>query len=86
MDLEGFAHACADFDRITPLDPRKASMLIKVREFLFFVCFLIFVFNKRCYVVYALSRGYFHVTQCLLLFQVKKFIQDAVGEEEPDLA
>jgi alpha-soluble NSF attachment protein len=31
-DAEGFAQACADFDRITPLDPWKTSMLLKAKK------------------------------------------------------
>jgi len=31
-DVEGFATACVDFDRITKLDPWKTSMLVKVRR------------------------------------------------------
>jgi len=31
-DVEGFATACVEFDRITTLDPWKTSMLVKVRR------------------------------------------------------
>ncbi len=32
MNIELFGTACADFDRITPLDPWKTSMLIKAKK------------------------------------------------------
>jgi alpha-soluble NSF attachment protein len=31
-DADAFAQACADYDRITPLDPWKTSMLVKVKR------------------------------------------------------
>jgi len=31
---EDFAQACADFDRITPLDPWKTSVLVKIKRHL----------------------------------------------------
>lgn len=31
-DAEGFAQACADFDRISPLDPWKTTMLLKAKK------------------------------------------------------
>jgi hypothetical protein len=33
-NLEDFAQACADFDRITPLDPWKTSLLLKTKQFI----------------------------------------------------
>jgi alpha-soluble NSF attachment protein len=33
-DAEAFATACADFDRITPLDPWKMSLLLKSKGFI----------------------------------------------------
>ncbi|RYD70704.1 MAG: hypothetical protein EOP84_26230 [Verrucomicrobiaceae bacterium] len=32
MDSEAFAEACADFDRISPLDPLKTSLLLKAKH------------------------------------------------------
>lgn len=32
MDGEAFATACADFDRITPLDPWKTSILLLAKN------------------------------------------------------
>jgi alpha-soluble NSF attachment protein len=34
VSLEDFGDACADFDRITPLDPWKTSMLLKAKKFI----------------------------------------------------
>lgn len=31
---EDFAQACADFDRITPLDPWKTSVLVRIKRHL----------------------------------------------------
>jgi len=33
-NLEEFSDACADFDRITPLDPWKTSMLLRAKKFI----------------------------------------------------
>jgi alpha-soluble NSF attachment protein len=33
-DADNFAQSCADFDRITPLDPWKTSMLLKAKRFI----------------------------------------------------
>lgn len=32
--MEEFSDACADFDRVTPLDPWKTSMLLRCKKFL----------------------------------------------------
>ena len=32
VDADGYAQACADFDKITPLDPWKTSMLLKAKR------------------------------------------------------
>jgi len=32
MNSEEFAQACADFDRISPLDPWKTSILLKAKR------------------------------------------------------
>lgn len=34
VNVEDFSQACADFDRITPLDPWKTSMLLKAKKHL----------------------------------------------------
>jgi alpha-soluble NSF attachment protein len=34
FNAEDFAQACADFDRITPLDPWKTSVLVKIKRHL----------------------------------------------------
>lgn len=33
-NVDEFSEACADFDRITPLDPWKTSMLLKAKKFI----------------------------------------------------
>jgi alpha-soluble NSF attachment protein len=33
-DGDAYSQACADFDRITPLDPWKTSMLLKAKKFI----------------------------------------------------
>jgi alpha-soluble NSF attachment protein len=34
FNAEEFSQACADFDRITPLDPWKSSVLLKIKRHL----------------------------------------------------
>ena len=34
MSIDDYGQACADFDRITPLDPWKTSMLLQAKKFI----------------------------------------------------
>ncbi|KAJ1441808.1 soluble NSF attachment protein, partial [Ochromonadaceae sp. CCMP2298] len=34
MDLEAYSDACMDFDRVSPLDPWKTSLLLKAKAFI----------------------------------------------------
>jgi hypothetical protein len=70
FNSDDFSQACADFDRITPLDPWKTSVLVKVINS-FSLCLSLLT-------VSFLSLSIFHE-------QIKRHIPGASGEGDFDL-